>query len=662
MRFIRKKNNSKFNIKYSYLGVKLTILDLNDVSKKFGTKVIFENLNFSLSSKERVAIIGKNGAGKSTLMKILASNLVPDSGKIVKKSGLNIQLFSQNPAFEPNLSIRDIFAIELGEIFSAIKDYEQISHQISQNPSNKALFALLDEKAKFIESKDGWHTQRKIEQILENFDLLKFDGTSVATLSGGEIRRAYLGALVLKKPDVLLLDEPTNHLDVNMVKFLQDLLLGANETIVFISHDRYFIDKVATRIVEIDDGKINFFDAGYANYLSKKQLMLENLAKSHETLLKQLKSEEEWLNRGVKARLKRNEGRKERIFKMREMAKKNPGLLKRANIELQRAFLDHKMPPNQNRQKMLFECKNIAKNFGSRTILRPFSVRVLNGEKIAIVGKNGCGKTTLLRILQGLEPFSSGEIKKGELKIGYFDQKREIIDENKTIIENFCPNGGEFIMYNGRNIHVYGYLKSFLFPKEFLTMSVGALSGGEKNRLALAKLFSADYECLLLDEPTNDLDIATINILEEYLLNFKGVLIFVSHDRYFVDKIATKLWIFEDGNIEQTNMAYSEILDFKSEINEAISLCSAKTAPQNEKIKPKNSQKLSYKQSQILALNPRKIELLERKIDEIKSLITSQNSYENLALLSKELDEKQAEISALEDEYLEVLEISENLK
>ncbi|ASM36572.1 ABC-F family ATP-binding cassette domain-containing protein [Campylobacter sputorum] len=641
----------------------MAIIDIIDGSKKFGSKVILDAINFSINDKERIAIIGKNGGGKSTLMKILCSIYSLDDGRVITQNGINIQMFSQNPTFDENMSIKEVLKKELDEIFEARKEYEKTLHLISENPNNKEFLATADMLMKFIESKDGWNIENKIQRVLENFKLKEFEDRSIMSLSGGEIRRAALGALILKKPDVMLLDEPTNHLDVYMVKFLEDMLLNSNQTIVFISHDRYFIDKVATRVVEIEDGKITSFSGGYSNYLIKKQEILESLAKTHETLLKQLKSEEEWLRRGVKARLKRNEGRKQRVFAMREEAKKNPGIIRKVKLELQRATQNFNQSSSQNRKKMLFECKNISKTLGGKNLIDDFSTRVLQGERIGIVGRNGSGKSTLLKLLLGELELDSGEIKRGDINIGYFDQTRRNIDEDKSLIENFCPNGGDHIMVKGHFMHVFGYLKNFLFPKEFLDQPVSTLSGGEKNRLALAKLFTKEYECLILDEPTNDLDIATINILEDYLLNFTGAVIIVSHDRYFVDKLSTKLWVFEDGAINQTHMAYSEYLEYEDELKEIDEISSNL---QNEEVKQKqksNAVKLSYKQNKILEEHPALIENIENKIKELNHALSTPQIYQEIGLekLYNELEYYKKQLEKLENEYFEVLEFKENL-
>ncbi|CZE48733.1 ribosomal protection-like ABC-F family protein [Campylobacter geochelonis] len=643
----------------------MAIVDLLEVSKKFGANLVLDGVNFSIDEKERIAIIGKNGGGKSTLMKIISGVYEADEGRVIIQNGINIQMLEQNPKFDETITVKEAINSQLKDIFDAIDEYHKTLNLTADDPHNSELLSKQNDLIKFIESKDGWNIENKIERVIEHFNLKEYENRPVCSLSGGEIRRVALGALILKKPDILLLDEPTNHLDVYMVKFLEDMLLNSKQTIVFISHDRYFIDKLATRTVEIDTGALRSFDGGYASYLIKKQEILSSLAKSHETLLKQLKSEEEWLRRGVKARLKRNEGRKQRVLSMREAAKKNPGIIRKVKLELERANVSFNHGGlSQNRKKMLFECKNLTKSLGGKMLFDSFNTRVLQGERIGIVGKNGSGKSTLLKVLLGeLEP-DSGVLKKGDIKIGYFDQSRSTISDDKSLIEIFCPNGGDHITVRGHYMHVYGYLKNFLFPKEYLDKPVSVLSGGEKNRLALAKLFTQQYDCLILDEPTNDLDIATINILEEYLMSFEGAVIIVSHDRYFVDKITNKLWVFEGSKINQTYMEYSEYLELEDEIDELEDL--AKEAEKEQEIKQKEktqNKKLSYKQNKILEEYPARIEAIEKRIKELNHALSNPEIYQKIGLqeLFEELEEKKGDLQNMENEYFEVLSISENL-
>ena len=645
----------------------MALVDLIDVTKKFGSNVVLDAVNFSVNDKERIAIIGKNGGGKSTLMKILCGIYEVDDGRVIRQNNINIQMLEQAPKFNENLSVKDVLKNEAKEIYDAIAEYGEILDQIANEPDDKDLLAYQDRLIKFIDSKDGWNIDNKIERILVHFKLKEYENRSACTLSGGEIRRVALGGLILKKPDILLLDEPTNHLDVYMVKFLEEFLLNSKQTIVFISHDRYFIDRLATRCVELEDGHLSNFDGGYVNYLEKKQEMLASLQKSHETLLKQLKYEEEWLRRGVKARLKRNEGRKARILAMREEAKKNPGAIRKVKLELERANKSfNKGGLDENRRKMLFEFKSVTKKQNEKTLFSNFNARVLQGEKIGIVGANGAGKSTLLKIMLGESKIDGGEIKRGDIKIGYFDQSRTGISDDKSLIEIFCPNGGDHIMVRGHYMHVYGYLKNFLFPKEFLDKPVSVLSGGERNRLALAKLFTQDFDCLILDEPTNDLDIATINILEDYLMSFEGAVIVVSHDRYFVDKITNKLWAFENGNIDQIYVPYSEYLEYEDEIKELdeMEIEFEKKSADTQKKEKTAATKLTYKQSKILEEYPALIEALEMRIKELNKALSTPEIYQEVGIqtLFEELEEKKGDLYNMENEYYEVLSIAENLK
>ena len=643
----------------------MALIDLIDVSKKFGANEILNSVSLSVNENEKIAIIGKNGSGKSTLMKIISGEVAADSGRRIVQNLISVEMLAQNPNFNATFSVRDALNNELKEIFDAISEYEKSGVLLANDPENKEILKEQERLLKFIEAKDGWNIEHKIERILQEFKLKEYENRPICSLSGGEIRRVALGALILKKPDVLLLDEPTNHLDVYMVKFLEDMLKSSNQSIVFISHDRYFIDALATRCVEVEDASLKNFEGGYANYLTKKEEILASLAKSHETLLKQLKAEEEWLRRGVKARLKRNEGRKERVLAMREEAKKNPGVIRRVRLELERASKNFNQVQSQNRKKMLFEFKNLSKSIDGKVLFEKFDARVLQGERIAIVGRNGSGKSTLLKILLGLEKQSSGEIKRGEVSIGYFDQARNVLDDNKSLIETFCPNGGDHVLVRGRNMHVYGYLKNFLFPKEFLDKKIGVLSGGEKNRVALAMLFTKTYDVLVLDEPTNDLDIATINILEDYLQSFEGAILLVSHDRYFVDKMANKLWAFEGTKINVLHEEYSVYLELEDEMKELDKFEKELSNSQNEaKQKSKSGAKLSYKQTQILNTYPDKISALEARVAELNEGLSDPKIYQEVGLtkLYEELESAKAELESLENEYFEVLEIAEELE
>jgi len=642
-------------------------LDLLEVSKQYETKPILEKVDLFINQGERIAIIGKNGGGKSTLMKIVNGTLEQDSGRRILQNGISVEMLAQVPKFNPKQSVREAIENELAHLFNAQKEHALVSASLAKDFENSELQSRHDELVAFLDLHNAWNLDDKIERVLQEFALKEFENSPVVMLSGGEQRRVALAGLILKKPDILLLDEPTNHLDVYMVAFLEEMLLKENFTLLFVSHDRYFIDKIATRSVEIEDCKLRSFNGGYAYYLEAKEQILHAMQKQHETLLKHLKGEEEWLSRGVKARLKRNEGRKQRVLSMREQAKKNPSQLNRIRLEIERAKHNFNQDKSTNRQRMLFELQNVSKSLGQKRLIDKFDARILQNDRIAIVGKNGAGKSTLLRLLLGSLKPDSGQIKRGEFAIGYFDQQREMLDDEKDLIETFCPHGGDRVDVRGTNMHVFGYLKQFLFPREDLNKKIGILSGGEKNRVALALLFTQEVDCLILDEPTNDLDIPTINILEEAIQNFPGAVIFVSHDRYFVDKIAKKLLVFSgDGKIEESYQTYTEFLEIEQEIREFDAYCQSleeKTPTkevQKEKTKPT---KLSYKEQREYETLPKEIASLEEQIETLKKCLSNPECYqkEGISTLTEKLTQKEALLEPLVERYLEIEEKRENL-
>ena len=643
----------------------MALIDLIGVSKAYENQKILTEVDFYLEEGERVAIIGKNGGGKSTLMKIVAGKLGFDEGRRVVQNGIKIEMLDQNPTFKPGITVKEAIEQELKELNEARKRYFEISELLATDYDNKELLNEYNQLSAFIDHHNAWSLEDKIERVLQEFKLKEYENTKVELLSGGEQRRVALGSLILKKPDVLLLDEPTNHLDVYMVEFLEEILLKEKFTMLFISHDRYFLDNIATRSIEIENEKIRSFKGGYTSYIKQKEELLKAMQKSHENLLRLLKAEEEWLSRGVRARLKRNEGRKQRVYELREQAKKNPSVIRKIKLELEREQKNFHPDKNINRKKMLFEIENISKNLGNKLLIKDFSIRILQQDKIAIVGKNGTGKSTFLKLLLGQLEVDSGKIKRGDFKIGYFDQHREMLDDDKNLIETFCPNGGDRVDVRGKNMHVYGYLKNFLFPKEHLDKKIGVLSGGEKNRVALALLFTKKYDCLILDEPTNDLDIATINILEEYLQSFDGALIFVSHDRYFVDKIAKKLLIFKgNGIIEESYQSYSEYLDIQKVIDDLEKSPIQKDEKQKTTKIKNRKEKLSYKEEKEYQTLSDEIDKLEKEIKELNNCLANPNCYQEKGL--NELSQKLHEIENIYEQkverYLEIEEKIERIK
>jgi len=631
---------------------------MHEISKQYEAQKILCSVDFHLEEGERVAIVGKNGSGKSTLLKLIDKTIEPDDGEIILQNGIKIKRLKQMPDFTPGLNVREAIENELTDFKEAHEKYNKLIVELAENPEDKTLQEEIHQITTFLDLHNAWNLDDRIERILKEFDLKKYENKDVNFLSGGEQRRVALASLLLQKPDILLLDEPTNHLDVYMVEFLEEILIKEKYTFIVISHDRYFIDRLATRVVEIEECKLRSFDGGYEDYLRQKQQLLYNMQKEHETLVKILKKEEEWLRRGVKARLKRNEGRKNRILEMREKAKTNPGLIRKMSLELQRELMA-KEDKKINKQKLLFELENVTKTLGGKTLIKNFSTRILQRDKIAIVGPNGAGKSTLLKIMMGEMDIDSGKIKKGDIKIGYFDQNRRMLKDDKTLIETFCPMGGDRVEVRGRNFHVYGYLKQFLFPKEFLDKKIGILSGGEKSRVALALMFTKDYDVMILDEPTNDLDIPTINILEEYLMDFKGAVIFVSHDRYFVDKLADKLFIFKgDGIIEESYIPYSEYLDIEKSLKELTNFEKEVEIKKEEPKKERKQTKLSYKEKIEYEKLPDEIDELEMKVIKLNECLADPKCYEEKGIvkISEELEKTKNELEEKIERYLELEE------
>ena len=646
----------------------MALIDLQNISKQYDIKVILKDANFTLQAGQRVAVIGQNGQGKSTLFKIIMKAVEPDSGEIAIDRSIKIEMLDQQPKFKANLSVRDAIENQLVELKNAKLEYEKITNELMTNYEDENLLRRQSDLASFLEFHNAWDLDNMIERVLIEFQLKQYEHKDVNLLSGGEQRRVSLAGLILKKPDVLLLDEPTNHLDVYMVEFLEELLLKNNFTLLFISHDRYFIDNIATNVVEVEGGELRKFNGGYSSYLEQKAQILSNLQKEHENLLRLVKQEAHWMQHGVTARRKRNERRKAEYFDLKQKAKSNPAYIKKMSIELQREQKSfNSEEKQQNKKKMLYELDNIYKSLGEKDLIKDFTARILQKDTIAIVGPNGSGKSTLLKIFMEKMKIDKGSFKKGDFQIGYFDQQRDMLDDDKTIMEIFCPNGGDrVVLDDGRNMHVFGYLKNFLFPKEYLDKKVGVLSGGEKNRVALALLFTKRVDCMILDEPTNDLDIPTINILEEYLQNFQGALIFVSHDRYFVDKIAKKLFVFTgNGHIMESFQPYSEYLQIEKELKELdnleVELEKEKTSVKvvNE---PKKQTKLSYKDQREYDSLPNELEELEAKIEELNSCLADPKCYEKIGIvtLSKELEEKKAIYEEKVERFLTLEELVES--
>ncbi len=637
----------------------MAIIDIQKISKQYDIKVILKDVDFTLEVGQRVAVIGQNGQGKSTFMKILTGETEADSGEIAVDKSVKIEMLEQQPKFKAGTTVREAIEEQLVELKAAQREYDALSLQIAEDYENEELLQRQSELSIFLDHHNAWDLDNKIQRVLQEFMLKEYEYKDVSLLSGGEQRRVGLAGLILKKPDVLLLDEPTNHLDVYMVEFLEEILLKEKFTLIFISHDRYFLDNIATNIVEIENGTMTKFKGGYKDYLMQKEQMILNMQRDHENLVRKLRDEAWWMQHGVTARRKRNELRKDNYFKLKEDVKKNPGKINKMKLELDREKKAFNGSEVLNKKKMLFELDNAYLTLGDKPLIKDFTTRILQKDTIAIVGPNGSGKSTMLKVFLERLKIDKGSFKKGDFKIGYFDQHREMLNEDQTIMHQFCPNGGDRVELNdGRSMHVFGYLKNFLFPKEYLDKKVGVLSGGEKNRIALALLFTKKFDVLIMDEPTNDLDIPTINILEEYLQSFQGALIFVSHDRYFVDKIAKKLFIFKgDGVLEESFQKYSEYLEDEKDVKYVEQMEKEEAQNKQKEIVPqvvevpKKKVKLTYQEQRDYEKLPDEIEKLEDEIKKINICLSDPKCYEQkgIVAISKELED----ITKIYDEKVE---------
>jgi len=648
----------------------MALIDLQKINKQYDIKVILKDVSFTLQEKQRVAVIGQNGQGKSTFMKIITKDIEVDSGEIAIDKSLKIEMLDQQPKFKSGLTVRDAIEEQLIDLKHAQREYDRISELLATDYENEELLKLQSHYMTYLDHHNAWDLDNKIQRVLHEFDLKHYEFKDVSLLSGGEQRRVGLAGLILKKPDILLLDEPTNHLDVYMVEFLESILLKEKFTLLFISHDRYFLDNVATNIIEIEDGALTKYRGGYKDYLLQKEQNLLHLQKEHENLVSKLRDEAHWMQHGVTARRKRNVLRKDNYFALKEQVKTNPAKINKMKLDIEREQKSFNDGDTKNKKKMLFELDNVYLTLGNKPLIKDFTARILQKDTIAIVGPNGSGKSTILKVFLERLKIDKGSFKKGEFKVGYFDQHREMLDENQTIMHQFCPGGGDRVELNdGRNMHVYGYLKNFLFPKEYLDKKVGLLSGGEKNRIALALLFTKKFDVLIMDEPTNDLDIPTINILEKYLMNFQGALVFVSHDRYFVDKIAKKLYIFKgDGLLEESYQKYSEYLEdekdakFVEETERQKASVSAKPVEIKEIPKEKVKTKLTFNDKRDFENLPKEIEELELKIEELNECIMNPKCYEEkgLVAVSEELNSTNELYENKVERFLELEELMES--
>ncbi len=585
-----------------------TLVSLEKIYLSYGNDPLLDHVDFQLLTGERVCLIGRNGAGKSSFLKMIDGNVIPDSGKIHRESGIRVARLEQELPQESDLTVYEAVSQGLAETGKLLRDYH---HLLQDFTGTDQELAQLEKLQSGLDACNGWQFEQSIQEVLTRLDLPA--DHKIVDLSGGWQRRVALAKALVIKPDLLLLDEPTNHLDVEAIQWLEDQLLAFTGGILFITHDRTLLQRLATRIIELDRGNLTSWPGDYENFLRRKEELLSAEANLNKEFDRRLAEEEKWIRQGIKARRTRNEGRVRALEAMRSERQQRREIQGKIAVESNDA---------NKSGKLVVNAEHVTQQYGDKLVIDDFSTRIIRGDRIGLLGPNGAGKTTLLNILLGEIQAQKGVVTQGtKLEIAYFDQLRDTLDPELSILDNVA-GGRTSISVNGKDKHIIGYLTDFLFPPQRIHTPVKALSGGECNRLLLAKLFSLPANVLVMDEPTNDLDIETLELLEELLTQFAGTLLLVSHDRTFLDNIVTSTMVFEgNGKINEYVGGYQDWLRQRPQVAATTSPASQKAAASknsdkpadNQKTKSNNTTKLSSQEQKEFSQLPGKIEQLEKK-------------------------------------------------
>ncbi len=615
----------------------MAILRGDQVGLSYGTHILLENVQFSLEQGEKVAIVGKNGAGKSSLLKLIAKINLPDSGNIQWQKSLRVRYLAQSLPEANDQTIFEYVSNGVTDIKEALDDYQKLS---TQGGSESEINRLHD----FLDNCDGWHWQQKVERVLTRLEL---DGArKMSELSGGWRRRVALAECLAAEPELLLLDEPTNHLDLDTIEWLEQSLQQFRGAMLLISHDRQFIDALVEKMWEVDRGRLSVFPAPYDAYFEAKEKQLEDETKINSEFDKKLAQEEVWIRQGIKARRTRNEGRVRALKKMRTERAGRREVQSAAQLQIKSGGASG---------KLVAEIENASLIRGDKTLFSHFSTRIIKGDKIGVVGPNGCGKSSLIKMILGELSPTTGTVELGtQLDIAYFDQMRSSINSELTIFDN-VGEGRDFLEVNGEKRHVISYLSDYGFPPERMRTPASSLSGGEVSRLVLAKLFTRSANLLILDEPTNDLDIETLELLENQLVTFKGTVIVISHDRRFLDNVVSSLIVFEEGGslieIEGGYRDFVRYRDSKVQIEQKVSDVAKEPKSATTVREKPRANKLSYKFQRELDALPAELEKIEADIEALENLSSStefqqssvekmQETFQQLADLQEELEAK----------------------